>query len=302
MTIHSEVKRAKPAKPVMPLRRFIRTPKGLLLIILGGLTVLASLGEGLRQVAPSLASAVLVAALLDMPILRYRRSRWEFPSGAILTGLIIAMVLSLGQPWYVAGCTSAVAIVSKYVFRTKSANVFNPAAFAIVATFYVFGTIQSWWGALSEVTPAAMVVLFATGIFIADRVNKLPLVLSFLGSFYLLFTLTAFFQEPGTVEEIFRPPEVQMALYFAFFILTDPPTSPAKHRDQLIFGALVAVVSYGVCQWVRPAPYYLLAGVLAANVWEAWRRVRQVKRRAHGNKRHTQIHSGNAIQAASPHA
>jgi Na+-translocating ferredoxin:NAD+ oxidoreductase RnfD subunit len=97
---------------------------------------------------------VLIAALVDMPIIRARGTRWEFPSGAILTGLIIAVVLSLGQPWYVAGCTSAVAILSKYIFRTRSANVFNPAAFAIVATFYVFGTIQSWWGALSEVTPA----------------------------------------------------------------------------------------------------------------------------------------------------
>src|SRR4249919_3934368 len=141
----------------MPMRRFIRTPKGLLLIVLGGLTVLASLGEGLRQVAPSLVSAVAIAALVDLPILRARGTRWEFPSGAIITGLIVAMVLSLGQPWYVTGCTSAVAILSKYAFRTRTANVFNPAAFAIVATFYVFGTIQSWWGALSEIAPAAMV-------------------------------------------------------------------------------------------------------------------------------------------------
>jgi hypothetical protein len=62
-----------------------------------------------------------------------------------------------------------------------------------------------------------------------------------------------------------------MALYFAFFILTDPPTSPVKYRDQVICGAIVAVVSYAVFEWVGAA-YYLLAGVLAGNLWEAWRR------------------------------
>ena len=62
-------------------------------------------------------------------------------------------------------------------------------------------------------------------------------------------------------------------LFFAFFILTDPPTSPTKYRDQIICGVLVAVVSYAVFEWIG-AVYYLLAGVLAGNVWEAWRRKR----------------------------
>ena len=289
MTTHS----GKPsAKPVMPLRRFIRTPKGLLLIILALLTVLASFGEGLRQVAPSLASAVLIAALIDAPILRARGQRWEFPSGAILTGLIVAMVLSPHEPWYVAGCTAAVAIVSKYLFRTRSANIFNPAAFAIVATFYVFNTGQSWWGALSEINPAAMVVLFGTGIFIADRVNKLPLVLMFLGSYYLLFTVTAFVGEPRLVSEIFRTPDLQAVLYFAFFILTDPPTSPVKYRDQLIYGAMVSVVSYGVFEIVGAA-YYLLAGVLVGNIWEAWRRAHAHSKKARARKH--EEHEGRAF-------
>ena len=245
--------------------------------------MIASLGEGVRQVAPSLASAVLIAALIDLPILRARGGRWEFPSGAILTGLIVAMVLSPHEPWYVAGVTSAAAIVSKYAFRTRSANIFNPAAFAIVATFYVFNTGQSWWGAMPELTPAAMIVLFATGIFIAERVNKLPLVLVFLGSYYLLFTVTAFLGDPRQVSEIFRTPDLQMALYFAFFILTDPPTSPVKHRDQAIVGVLVAVVSYLVFRLVGAA-YYLLAGVLVGNIWEAWRRSRAHSERARARK------------------
>ena len=62
-------------------------------------------------------------------------------------------------------------------------------------------------------------------------------------------------------------------LYFAFFMLTDPPTAPIKYRDQVICGVLVAVVSYALFETVGVV-YYLLAGLLVGNVWEAWRRVR----------------------------
>ena len=162
------------------VRRFFRTPKGLLLLVFVALTTMAAASEGAARVAPGLVSAGIVAALLDAPILWRRGNGWAFPSGALLTGLIVAMVLSPHEPWYVAACTSAVAIASKHLFRTRSANIFNPAAIALVATFYVFDTGHSWWGALPDVAPwIALPVLFATGLFITDRVNKMPLVLAY---------------------------------------------------------------------------------------------------------------------------
>jgi len=255
------------------MRRFFRTPKGLLTVVFAVLLAAALPGEDIRQVMPGLAAGVLAAASLDLFILRWRNGGWEFPSGAVLTGLIVAMVLSPLEPWSVSAWTAAIAIVSKYLFRTRSANVFNPAALGIVATFYIFDTGQSWWGALPELPMAAVVVLLATGVFIADRVNKIPLVLAFLASYYLLFTVMAFVGDPGHVSEIYRAPDLHAALFFAFFILTDPPTSPVRHRDQVIFGILVGVVSFGVFE-LMGAVYYLLAGVLVGNVWEAWRRWR----------------------------
>ena len=263
----------------MSLRRFFRTPKGLVLIVLAMLVALALLGQSIRLLAPGLAGAVAAAALIDVLILRKKYGVWEFPDGAVLTGLFVAMVLSPYEPWWVAACTSAFAVVSKYMFRTRSANVFNPAALALVVAFYAFHTGQSWWGALPEITPWALTVLFATGIFITDRVNKMPLVLAFLGSYYLLFTVTAFVGDPNGVAEVFRAPDLNAVLFFAFFILTDPPTSPVKYRDQLLCGVIVAVVSYAAYEWVGAA-YYLLAGVLVGNVWEAWRRVRSFSDRA----------------------
>jgi Na+-translocating ferredoxin:NAD+ oxidoreductase RnfD subunit len=252
--------------------RFWRSPKGLMLIVLLLLAALAAPEEHTPRVWANLAVASLAAMLVDLPIVRVRDGRWTFPSGAWLTGLFVAMLLSPHEPWWVAAVTAVVAVASKYVARTRSANVFNPAALGIVLTFYAFGTGQSWWGALPDAAPWLTIVLVASGVFIADRVNKVPLVLVFLGVYYALFAATAFAGNTARVAEIFRPPDVQMALFFACFILTDPPTSPVKYRDQIVCAAIVAVVSYLLFQFVGAA-YYLLGGVLAGNVWEARRRV-----------------------------
>jgi hypothetical protein len=61
--------------------------------------------------------------------------------------------------------------------------------------------------------------------------------------------------------------------------VTDPPTSPPKPRDQLVFGAIVAVAAYAAFELIGAA-YFLLAGLLVANVWEAWRRARARAERA----------------------
>jgi len=253
------------------LKKFFRTPKGLLTILLAMLVMIAAPHQGIRVVAPGLVSAVLAAGFADLLILRQRKKVWEYPSGAVLTALIVAMVLRAQEPWYVTAITSVAAVLSKYIFRSRTANVFNPAALAMVASFYVFHAGQSWWGAMPELTPIAQLVMVAGGVFIADRVNKMPMVLAFLGTYYVLFTATAFVGDPGRVAEVFRAPDLQMALFFALIILTDPPTSPTRYPDQIVCGAMVAAVSYAVFAWAGVV-YFLLAGVLVGNVWEAWRR------------------------------
>ena len=149
----------------------------------------------------AVAAATLPAMAIDAPILRRMKGRWAFPSGALLTGLIVAMILNPHSPWYVVAVTSIVGVLSKYLMRGHTANVFNPAALALVATFYVFNTAQSWWGALPEMPPAALIVLLATGVFITYKVNKIPAVLAFLGVYYLFATTAAFVGNPAQVAE-----------------------------------------------------------------------------------------------------
>ena len=67
---------------------------------------------GIGQTSVVLSSAVVTAAIIDLAILRYRRGVWEYPSGAVLTGMIVAMVLSPHEPWHVAAIASAIGVVS----------------------------------------------------------------------------------------------------------------------------------------------------------------------------------------------
>ncbi len=260
--------------------RFFKTPKGLLTILLVVLTLLAAPGQGAGVVMLNMGAAVLAAAAVDLFALRMRKGVWEYPSGAVLTAMIVAMVMRAQEPWMVPVITSVVAVLSKYVLRTRQANVFNPAAFALVLMFYLMPHGQSWWGALPEVAPLWLrATLLAGGLYLTNRVNKLPLVLSFLGVYFLLFTSTAFLGSARQVAEIFRSPDIDAVLYFTLVILTDPPTSPAKYKGQWVFGVIAAVTSYAVFM-IFGVAYFLLAGVLVGNVWEAWRRLRRQFRTA----------------------
>jgi Na+-translocating ferredoxin:NAD+ oxidoreductase RnfD subunit len=265
--------KVEPREPRSAAGRFFRKPKGLLLLVLTLLALIAALGLGPGRVAPGFVAGALAAATMDALLMRYMEGVWKIPDGGLLTGMIVGMILSPLEPWHVVAVTAAVGVASKHVLRTRTANIFNPAALALVVTFPLFGSAQDWWGALPRLTPWALVVLVATGVFITDRVHKLPALLSFLGAYFLLFTVSAYLGDPARVAEIYRTPDLHAALFFGFFMVTDPPTAPPRSRDQIVFGLIVAAASYAVFELVG-AVYFLLAGLLVGNAWEAWRRVR----------------------------
>ncbi len=255
-----------------PIQRFFRTPKGVLLLTFVPLLLIALGHEGAQQALPGLVVVVTTCAALDVLLFRLLRRQWIFPSGALLTGLIVAMVLSTTSSALIEAATGAIAIASKHAFRTRFSNVFNPAAFALVASALLFDSAQSWWGGLADMGVPGIVILVAAGVFIADRINKLPLLLAFLGAYVALFTAASFVIDPGRVAEIFREPDIEALLFFAFFMLDDPPTCPVRYGDQVQFGVLVALMSY-VLFVANGAVYFLPAGLLLGNAWESARRL-----------------------------
>src|SRR5439155_18546819 len=106
----------------------------------------------------------------------------------------------------------------------------------------VFATGQSWWGAGGDLAWPFLALVLAGGTLMVDRLNKFPLVLTFLGVYFGLCTALSF-GDAAAVAELFRAPFVQAAVFRAVFMLTDPPTSPSRTFDQVWVGALVAVVA-----------------------------------------------------------
>ncbi|HEY0581949.1 MAG TPA: RnfABCDGE type electron transport complex subunit D, partial [Chloroflexota bacterium] len=126
-----------------------------------------------------------------------------------------------------------------------------------------FGSGESWWGAFGDLPWLWIGVLLLSGVVLTDRLNKFPLVLTFLATYFAFFTL-ATVGYAQSVTEMFREPFVQAALFLAFFMLTDPPTSPNRYGDQVWFGILAALGA-GTAQLLGAGQVFLLLGVLLAN-------------------------------------
>jgi len=278
MTTTAPISTSPAAPPIAPtpqrlqqLTQFVRTPKGSVLIALALLAVVAGVGTRQGDVLLPVLGITLGAALLDVALGRIVRHAWFFPSGALVTGLIVALVLDPHERWYVSACAVAVAVGSKYLLRARRGHVFNPATLGLVTVSLLFASEQSWWGALPDLAVPVLLALFVAGYVIGDRVNKLPTVLMFAGTYVVICTAVALLGQPARVAEMFRPPYVNAMLFFAFFMLTDPPTSPSRYRDQIWYGLIVGIVSVAV-YLAFGGLTYLLIGLLVGNIWEAARR------------------------------
>jgi enediyne biosynthesis protein E5 len=182
------------------------------------------------------------------------------------------MVLSTAAPLYVPVLASAMAIVSKHMLRTSLGHILNPAAVGLLLTGLLLSSEQSWWGGLGDLPPVFIVAVLVAGVLVAEHVNKLPSVVAFTAAYFGLLTVASIAGTPLAFADAFREPMSGAALYFAFFMLTDPPTTPARPRDQVWFGVLVAAVSVACLALASGGVYYLLVGLLAGNATEAGRR------------------------------
>lgn len=246
------------------LRRFARTPKGWLTLLFVPLLLVGGSAVGWGLALPHVLSALAGVCLVDALVYRISRRAWYWPSSAVLSGLIVAFVLDPTTPLAVTFLVGAIASCSKPVLSTSRGHILNPAAFALAISVPLFATGQSWWGALPDLPAVWLLALIAGGAVIVDRLNKFPLVLSFAGSYFALTTLVALVN-PVRVAELFRAPFLHAAIFLALFMLTDPPTSPGKVREQVWIGVLVGVASV-VAQLAGIGQSYLLVGLLTGNV------------------------------------
>ncbi len=249
------------------LRNFFRSPKATLLFLLLLLIGIAGIWMNMKRNLYHAGVSVLAAVVIELVIMALLRRKPKFPDGAIITGLIVGLVLSSMNPWYWTAATSAIAVISKHTLKVKRFPMFNPAAFGLLAAIFLFSGVQDWWGGLSGLPAWCIAIVLIAGIRMTKKVNKSPQVLSFLG-FYFILLLILDIKHIGVLSGLYRMPMINSVLFFAFFMLTDPPTSQAKVKNQVFFGFVTAVVSVAAYLYTGGLDF-LLIGLLTANAWSA---------------------------------
>lgn len=207
------------------------------------------------------AVATATAVLLDSAIYRLRR-RATTPRNlrkALITSAFVGFLVPWNAPLFVSAAASSLAILSKHVVRLpKKKHVFNPAAFGAFLASQTFVLPTSWWGAETYVT-------WLLGLLLIYKFSRLELPFSLLLSYGLLSTAGFYAGLPtSTIDQIlrFNAPLVMLA----FFMATEPVTSPYTRGGRVVFGVVTGVAIFAL-GFVPGRFDTLLAGLLVANVF-----------------------------------
>ncbi len=209
-----------------------------------------------------------------------RRSSTLMDCSAIVTGVILALSLPGTAPWYVGVVASFVAIgIGKIVFGGMGMNLFNPAmvgrafvmiSFAGAMAASGFEEVNGTVDAISQATPMNAhqmngVVTPLAALFWGTTNGSLgetSALACLLGGLYLVIRRTASWEIPAgmLIAVLFLGGVADLAdvskdwtvlhhilggslLFGAFFIATDPVTSPLTSKGKFIFGLGVGVLT-----------------------------------------------------------
>ena len=227
-------------------------------------------GYALFQLAVCL-SGCLLAELLFVKM-RGRKSSLTDGS-AIVTGVILAMSLPGTAPWYVGVIAAFMAIgIGKIIFGGLGMNLFNPAmvgrafvmiSFAGALAASGYEDARSAVDAISQATPLSAYKMNGVVTALSDlfwgttngSLGETSALACLLGGLYLLVRRTAAWQIPaglllavlviGGAVQLTGPVDGWTMLHHilggsllfgAFFIATDPVTSPLTPKGKFIFG------------------------------------------------------------------
>ncbi|MDB4868699.1 MAG: Na+-translocating ferredoxin:NAD+ oxidoreductase RnfD subunit [Cohnella sp.] len=249
----------------MAANQWIKSPKGYVVFIMVAFLVIASIGSHSIKGIEHGVVAVGVCVALDIIFCLFEKRKRIVPDGAIITGLIISLILSVTSSWLIVVATSIISILSKHILVHRKKPIFNPAVLGLLLSILIFQSQQSWWGAFGDLPSWTVVLLLIGGYAATNRINKFPQVFSFLATYFLLL-FAMLYTHIGDVPDALLPPFINATLFFAFLMLTDPPTSPAKVKDQIIFGILTAAVGTVVYALFGGLMYFFI-GLLAGNLF-----------------------------------
>jgi Na+-transporting NADH:ubiquinone oxidoreductase subunit NqrB len=160
---------------------------------------------------------------------------------AIISSLSLILLLRADALWPLM-LAAFIAMASKFLIRAWGKHVFNPANIGIVAATLL--TDAAWttpgqWG--TAVWLAAIIA--GAGFFVSYRSLRLDVPLVFLGVFAaLIITRALWLGDPLSIP-LHRLQNGALVL-FAFFMISDPKTTPDGSKPRALFAAGTAILAY----------------------------------------------------------
>ncbi|TCO54407.1 enediyne biosynthesis protein [Actinocrispum wychmicini] len=191
---------------------------------------------------------------------RYRgkgaRGMYEFLLPAHITSLAVNMLLYANNQIWPVLFGVVVGVAGKHALQAPVAgrmrHFMNPSNLGITAALVVFGSwisiappyeftenANSFWKVMIPV-----IIATAGTVINAVLTRKVMLIMGWMGGFFIQAVLrhwiwdVAFYSAVGVMTGV-------AFILFTNYMITDPGTSPAKGRNQFVFGSSVAVV-YGI--------------------------------------------------------
>jgi Na+-transporting NADH:ubiquinone oxidoreductase subunit NqrB len=230
------------------------------IVVLGGLLayglIWLDLGVTWEQIALVLAACLATQYVCTRA---WKLPRYD-PRSALISALSLSLLLRVGHP-ALAILASVVTISSKFLIRVDNRHVFNPTNFGLVVTMILAD--QVWvspgqWGSIAFFG----FLLASLGVVVVNRAARSDVTYAFLASYVsIVVGRTVWLGDPASIA-IHQLQNGGLVL-FAFFMISDPKTTPTSRGGRVLFGLLVALGA-AYMQFVLYRPNGLLWSLVAS--------------------------------------
>jgi Na+-translocating ferredoxin:NAD+ oxidoreductase RnfD subunit len=177
--------------------------------------------------------SVIFSVLADSAISYLKKKEFILTESSIITGLIIGCVLSGSEKWWLIALAALLAIASKHIIRFHDRHFFNPAAFGVLTSVFLFGASTEWKGAY------LWYIIIPFGVYASFKIKKLELIISYFIASFILFGVQAVIQNVQIFNIL-----GYLNYFFIFIMLVEPMTTPMAYYGKIIFGSGAGVLIF----------------------------------------------------------
>jgi ferredoxin-NADP reductase len=184
---------------------------------------------------------------------------------SLITSMILFLILKPGDSVssvLILAVAGMIASASKFLIAWNGKHIFNPAALAAAVLSLTSLHATTWWIGSTFFWPITL--LF--GLAVVRKVRRFPLFLVFV-AVTIVLQIVLFVQQGRPVYSSMDTVLLASPLIFlSTIMLTEPATMPPRRGQQMIFGALVAVLY--VTGWkIGPLIVYPEVALLIGNIY-----------------------------------